>query len=149
MKLLDLQSNAWHSLSLENSRSTCHIANLEKSLVIESNVIWKTRVTLKPKLRTYQNIKNCNHWSGSVAQSVECWTCNQVALDSTPASSQKVTDNILGQDINLIIVSPHQGVNWYWQVMEVNVMSRISWQFIHPRLYGVLLCWGITVNCPR
>ena len=48
---------------------------------------------------------------GSVAQSVEHRTCNQAALGSTPASSQKVkvADNILGQDMNLMIVSPHQG----------------------------------------
>ena len=45
-----------------------------------------------------------------MAQSVERRTCNQAALGSTPASSQKVADNILGQDMNLIIVSPHQGV---------------------------------------
>ena len=47
--------------------------------------------------------------SQSVAQSVERRTCNQAALGSTPTSSQKVADNILGQDMNLMIVSPHQG----------------------------------------
>ena len=50
------------------------------------------------------------NYPGSVAQSVERQTCNQATLGSTPASSQKVADNILGQDMNLIIVSPHQGV---------------------------------------
>ena len=45
-----------------------------------------------------------------MAQSVERRTCNQAALGSTLACSQKVADNILGQDMNLIIVSPHQGV---------------------------------------
>ena len=70
----------------------------------------------------------CHRVIRSLAQSVEHRTCNQVALGSTLASSQKVTDNILGQYMNLIIISPHQGVKLVpaGDRSEHNVMNNLT-----------------------
>ena len=63
-----------------------------------------------------------------LSQSIHCRTCNQADLALTPANSQKVTDNIIGQDMILIIVSPHQGVKLVpaGDGSERNVMNKLT-----------------------